>query len=79
MSKAPGAVSTYDGSVDWFKIHQEGQCSTSNIKSTSWCTWDKDRISSTIPKDTPDGEYLVRTEHISLHGAHIRQAEFYYA
>ena len=27
----------------------------------------------------PDGEYLVRAEHIALHGAHAGAAEFYYA
>ncbi|EEY22448.1 fungal cellulose binding domain-containing protein [Verticillium alfalfae VaMs.102] len=28
--------------------------------------------------DTPDGEYLIRPEHIGVHGAHVGQAEFYY-
>jgi hypothetical protein len=27
----------------------------------------------------PDGEYLVRSEHIAIHGAHDKQAEFYYS
>lgn len=27
----------------------------------------------------PDGEYLVRSEHIAIHGAHDGQAEFYYS
>ena len=58
MSKAPGSVKEYDGSGGWFKILQENQCSEGDIKSTSWCSWDKDRITFTIPKDTPDGEIL---------------------
>ncbi|KAF4451636.1 putative endo-beta-14-glucanase D [Fusarium albosuccineum] len=33
----------------------------------------------TVPSDTPAGEYLVRVEHIGLHGAHNGEAEFYYA
>ncbi|KAM5345100.1 hypothetical protein ACJ41O_010962 [Fusarium nematophilum] len=79
MSKAPGDVTSYAGDGDWFKIHEEGLCDSSDIKSTSWCTWDKDRISFTVPADTPAGEYLVRAEHIGLHGAHNGEAEFYYA
>jgi hypothetical protein len=79
MSKAPGSVSSYDGSGDWFKIHQETICKQgADIKKEAWCTWDKDRISFKIPQGIPDGEYLVRTEHIGLHGAHGGQAEFYY-
>lgn len=79
MSKAPGSVSTYDGSGDWFKIHQETVCKQgADIKKEAWCTWDKDRISFKIPQGIPDGEYLIRTEHIGLHGAHDGQAEFYY-
>ncbi|KAF3356341.1 endo-beta-1 like protein [Verticillium longisporum] len=39
---------------------------------------ESDTIEFTIPKDTPDGEYLFRPEHIGVHGAHAGQAEFYY-
>jgi hypothetical protein len=31
------------------------------------------------PLPQPDGEYLVRSEHIAIHGAHDKQAEFYYS
>lgn len=79
MSKAPGSVGTYDGSGDWFKIHQETICKQgADIKKEAWCTWAKDRISFKIPEGIPDGEYLIRTEHIGLHGAHGGEAEFYY-
>ena len=65
MSKAPGAANQYEGDGDWFKIHEEGICDTSkDIKTDAWCTWDKDRIEFTIPADLPDGEYLIRSEHI---------------
>ncbi|KAH9430511.1 hypothetical protein MCOR02_007846 [Pyricularia oryzae] len=30
-------------------------------------------------RDLPDGEYLVRAEHIAIHGAHDGKAEFYYS
>lgn len=79
MSKAPTTAGAYDGSGDWFKIHQETICKQgANIKEDAWCTWDKDRISFKIPQGIPDGDYLIRAEHIGLHGAHDGQAEFYY-
>ncbi|KAL5117700.1 hypothetical protein ACEQ8H_004448 [Pleosporales sp. CAS-2024a] len=79
MSKAPSTAGAYDGSGEWFKIHQETICNPSgDIKKEAWCTWSKDRISFTIPQSIPDGDYLVRSEHIGLHGAHDGQAEFYY-
>lgn len=79
MSKAPGEVSKYEGEGDWFKIMESGICDTSkDIKKDAWCSWDKDRIEFTIPEGTPVGEYLIRPEHIALHGAHDGQAEFYY-
>lgn len=65
MSKAPDAANQYEGEGDWFKIHEEGICDTSkDIKTDAWCTYDKDRIEFTIPADVPDGEYLIRPEHI---------------
>jgi hypothetical protein len=79
MSKAPGTVQTYEGDGDWFKIFEEGVCDKSaDFTKEAWCTWDKDRIEFTIPAGTPNGEYLIRPEHIALHGAHDGQVEFYY-
>ncbi|KAF7134023.1 hypothetical protein CNMCM5793_005603 [Aspergillus hiratsukae] len=79
MSKAPSSAKTYQGDGDWFKIHEEGVCNKgADFTKNAWCTWDKDRIEFTIPSDLPDGEYLIRPEHIGLHGAHDGQAEFYY-
>ncbi|KAL4948847.1 glycosyl hydrolase family 61-domain-containing protein [Aspergillus filifer] len=79
MSKAPGSANQYEGDGDWFKIHEEGICDTGkDIKSDAWCTYDKDRIEFTIPADLADGEYLIRSEHVAVHGAHDGQAEFYY-
>ncbi|KAH7084956.1 putative endoglucanase [Paraphoma chrysanthemicola] len=80
MSKAPNSAQTYGGDGEWFKIFEESICDKNkDFLGTAWCTWDKDRIEFTIPKDTPDGEYLIRPEHIGVHGAHDGQAEFYYA
>jgi hypothetical protein len=77
MSKAPGDVSSYDGSGDWFKAYEGGLCGGSPGTDTSWCTWQKDRIEFTIPADIEDGEYLVRPEHIAIHEGHVGKAQFY--
>ncbi|KAJ0423593.1 glycosyl hydrolase family 61-domain-containing protein [Aspergillus carlsbadensis] len=81
MSRVPegSAASEYEGDGDWFKVHEEGICDTGkDITTDAWCTWDKDRIEFTVPAGLPDGEYLIRPEHIGVHGAHDGQAEFYY-
>ena len=66
MSRAPSDnVKAYDGSGDWFKIFQEGVCDTAaDFTSKAWCSWERNWIAATIPKNTPSGEYLVRVEHI---------------
>ncbi|KAL4891571.1 glycosyl hydrolase family 61-domain-containing protein [Aspergillus ambiguus] len=80
MSKAPGDVTTYDGSGDWFKVYQEGVCSdiSDGLEDTDWCTWGKDTVSFKMPNDMPKGQYLVRVEHIGLHRAFSGNAEFYF-
>jgi hypothetical protein len=65
MSKAPTTAQAYEGEGDWFKVFEEGVCNTSGDFTTdAWCTWDRDVIEFTIPSDLPDGEYLIRPEHI---------------
>lgn len=66
MSRAPGDnVKAYDGSGDWFKIFQEGVCNSGgDFTTNAWCTWDRNWIAARIPANTPNGEYLVRVEHI---------------
>jgi len=77
MSKAPGKVSEYDGSGDWFKVWESGLCGGSPGNDGSWCTWQKDRLEFQIPKNIPPGEYLVRFEHIGLHEGHVGKAQLY--
>lgn len=83
MSLATGGdVKSYDGSGDWFKVSEQLLCSSPSndaIQTTAWCSWGEDRIEFTMPSSIPSGEYLVRAEHIPLHGAHEGSAEFYYA
>jgi hypothetical protein len=78
MSKAPTTAQAYEGDGDWFKVFEESVCNPAgDFTRDAWCTWDKNVIEFTVPKDIPDGEYLVRVEHIGIHGAHVGQAEFY--
>ena len=77
MSKAPSTVQTYDGSGDWFKIYEEGVCDGGDFTSTAWCDYNRNYIAAKIPKDTPNGEYLVRMEHIGVHRSHVNQPEHY--
>ncbi|CAE7176892.1 hypothetical protein P3342_008270 [Pyrenophora teres f. teres] len=77
MSKAPTSVQSYDGSGDWFKIYEEGVCDGGDFTSTAWCDYNRDFIAAKIPKDTPNGEYLVRVEHIGVHRSHVNQPEHY--
>lgn len=67
MSKAPTTADAYEGDGEWFKIFEESVCNKDgDFTRDAWCTWDKDRIEFTIPADLPDGEYLIRPEHIGM-------------
>ncbi|KAF7545973.1 hypothetical protein G7Z17_g8762 [Cylindrodendrum hubeiense] len=83
LSKAPDSVKDYDGSGDWIKVHQGLICKENpvaeDLQNDGWCIWGENHISFTVPDTIPDGEYLLRAEHIALHGAHVGRAEFYYA
>lgn len=79
MSKAPTTAQAYKGDSEWFKIFENSVCDKNgDFTKDAWCTWGKDRIEFTVPADLPDGEYLIRPEHVGIHGAHVGQAEFYY-
>ena len=65
MSKAPGSVQAYDGSGEWFKVAQAGPSVAG--KSASWGATQVSRYSFTLPKSTPNGEYLLRAEQVGLH------------
>jgi len=78
MSLADGGdVSSYDGSGDWFKVWESGPENGPANVDASWGTWQKDSMSFTIPKDIPDGEYLVRFEHVAIHENHVGKSQFY--
>ncbi|KAF2840989.1 lytic polysaccharide monooxygenase [Patellaria atrata CBS 101060] len=67
MSKAPGSVSSYDGSGDWFKVAEVGP--TFSTGAWSWKTTEVSQYTFQVPASTPPGEYLVRFEQIGIHNA----------
>lgn len=84
MSKAPNGVTAqnYLGDGDWFKVYS---LTTSRIDTNTglhWATFPNSQgvknFTFTLPRDTPPGEYLLRGEHIALHGAgNVNGAQFY--
>ncbi|TLS21517.1 uncharacterized protein PpBr36_10218 [Pyricularia pennisetigena] len=83
VSLAPGSVKEYDGSGNWLKVHQSLLCKdplvARDLQYDGWCMYGENKIEFEVPETLPDGEYLVRAEHIALHGAHDGKAEFYYS
>lgn len=62
LSKAPGSVSSYDGSGGWFKIQQWG---ASFGGGSQWTL--SDQYTFTIPSCIAPGEYLLRIEQLGIH------------
>ncbi|TLS30775.1 hypothetical protein PpBr36_02546 [Pyricularia pennisetigena] len=79
---SPVANAKTDNGEDWYKIHQSLICkqgSAESLRTDAWCSWGENNVNAIIPATIPDGQYLLRGEHIGLHGAHDGQAEFYVA
>lgn len=68
LSRAPNDnVKAYDGSGDWFKIDYKGVCNQGgDMKSNAWCSSGKNYVAARVPRNTPNGEYLARFEHIGM-------------
>ncbi|KAK7967861.1 uncharacterized protein PG986_002138 [Apiospora aurea] len=82
MTAAKNGAKNEDGSGEWFKVAQSKICKAGNaesLRTDAWCSWKENNVNFVMPESVPDGEYLVRAEHIALHGAHAGAAEFYYA
>jgi len=79
MAKAPSgtSASNFDGSGNvWFKIWQEQPTFTSTAM--VWASQGKTEVSVKIPTCIPDGDYLLRVEHLALHSASSEGgAQFY--
>jgi len=77
MAKAPSSVSGWDGSGSvWFKIYELGP--TFSGGAIKWPLDNACQVTFPIPKSLPNGEYLLRVEHIALHSASsVGGAQFY--
>ncbi|KAJ8117469.1 hypothetical protein OPT61_g1335 [Boeremia exigua] len=80
MSKSTVAnVNAYAGDGDWFKIYEMGVKTYANYE--AGLTWHSDgwtKYDFKIPKDIENGQYLLRGEHIAVHGAGtLEGAQFY--
>ncbi|KDN61911.1 putative fungal cellulose binding domain-containing protein [Colletotrichum sublineola] len=67
MSKAPGDVSDYDGSGDWFKVYQLGYQDGWDGTDKGWLAFGKNKFQFELPAEIPQGQYLMRIEHIATH------------
>ncbi|KAF5370983.1 hypothetical protein D9615_010003 [Tricholomella constricta] len=64
LGKAPGSAASWDGSgANWFKIAEWG----AHFNPFGFHALNQVEFRTTIPKNTPSGEYLVRMEHLGLH------------
>lgn len=74
MSKAPsGDVTTYDGSGDWFKIAVIGYDTPFDSTGTNWRAYGEGTFNVLILPTVPNGQYLLRIEHIGLHRPSTRE------
>ncbi|EKJ77976.1 hypothetical protein NXS19_006842 [Fusarium pseudograminearum] len=78
MSSGGSDVKSYKGDGDWFKIMEEGVCNAGgDFTKDAWCNYDSPSADVKIPEGTPDGQYLLRVEHIGVHRSHVNQPEHY--
>ncbi|KAB5593296.1 endo-beta-1,4-glucanase D [Ceratobasidium theobromae] len=79
LGKVPSGqtAATWDGSgANWFKIYQLG--ADFSTGSLAWPSSNKQDFTFKIPANTPAGNYLLRIEHVALHGASTANgAQFY--
>jgi hypothetical protein len=68
MARAPNGATSFDGKGNvWFKVY--GDAPTVTSSALTWPSDGKSSVEITVPQCIANGEYLVRFEHIGLHGA----------
>jgi hypothetical protein len=74
LSRAPTGTTAQDylGDGDWFKVY-ETTAKAFTSAGIDWTTFPSSQgvnnFTFTLPANTPPGQYLMRGEHIALHGA----------
>jgi hypothetical protein len=82
MSKSTVAnVSAYEGEGEWFKIYENGVKTFATYNSAmTWANFDWKQFEFKIPTEIENGQYLLRAEHIAIHGAGtLLGSQFYMA
>ncbi|KAK1598922.1 glycosyl hydrolase family 61-domain-containing protein [Colletotrichum navitas] len=82
MAPVSNAATAATSNLEWYKVHQSLLCKSGtpeDLRHGLWCSFGEDNVNFVVPDSIPNGQYLVRGEHIGLHGAHGGEAEFYYA
>ncbi|KAH7054230.1 glycoside hydrolase [Macrophomina phaseolina] len=69
LAKVPDAKQTTVTGLSWFKIYADGLDGSSGTWAVDKLIKNKGKVSFTIPKCIPAGNYLLRVELIALHGA----------
>ncbi|KAK4183156.1 glycoside hydrolase family 61 protein-like protein [Podospora australis] len=74
MARVPEGrdINTWDGSGNvWFKVGEISAPSSGVLGSSeaTWPAYNKKSVEFTVPKNVPNGKYLVRVESIALHQA----------
>lgn len=75
MSRAPDGTTAQDylGDGAWFKVYEATTRSISPDTGIEWAVFPgsvgAQNFTFTLPEATPPGQYLLRGEHIALHGA----------
>ncbi|VUC30461.1 unnamed protein product [Clonostachys rosea] len=80
MSKASGTAQEYKGDGDWFKVYEltYSELAADGIQWASFVNGGISNFTFTLPTNLPAGDYLMRGEHIGLHGAgEFGGAQFY--
>ncbi|KAL1617070.1 hypothetical protein SLS54_008065 [Diplodia seriata] len=77
MSQAPGGdVTAYDGSGAWFKVGVVGYDTPFDSTGKNWRSYGEGTFNVSIPTTVPNGQYLLRIEHIGLHRPSTREMFF---
>ncbi|KAG9098425.1 hypothetical protein FRC06_006402, partial [Ceratobasidium sp. 370] len=80
LGKVPSGqtAATWDGSgANWFKIYALG--ADFSTGALAWPSSNKQTFTFKIPSGVPAGNYLLRIEHIALHGASSAGGAQFYA
>ncbi|KAF2221592.1 glycosyl hydrolase family 61-domain-containing protein [Elsinoe ampelina] len=71
MSRSTVAdVRNYQGDGDWFKVYEQGVRTFGNYSvSMTWMVDGWRNYTFKVPSQIPNGQYLLRGEHVAVHGA----------